>query len=120
MRSENQLVTTEMAYKRVKESKMELKVLKRTKNGLKLEIDGEGHSFCNILQKTLIKDKDVEFAGYNVPHPLMNKAVVEIRVKGTKKPEKILMTSAKEISSNTEEFKDKMAKAVAKYKPKAE
>jgi DNA-directed RNA polymerase subunit L len=113
-------VTTGKDYRRTVESKMELKVLKKTKNGVKLEIDGEGHSFCNILQKILIRNKDVEFAGYNVPHPLTNKAIVEIRVKGNKKPEKILITSAKEISSTTEEFKEKMTKAVIKYKSKAE
>ena len=102
------------------EKKMEIKVLNKTKNALKIEIDGEGHSFCNILQKTLIKNKDVEFAGYNVPHPLTNKAIVEIKVKGSKKPEKLLITSAKEIGVTADEFKEKMIKAINKYKPKAE
>jgi len=99
---------------------MDIKIIKRIKNDVKIEVEGEGHTYCNILQKTLIKNKDVEFAGYNVPHPLTNKAIIRLKVKGNKKPEKILVAAAKEISAEADEFKEKIVDAIEKYKPKAE
>jgi len=49
---------------------MKVNVLKRTGNELKIEVEGEGHSLLNLLQKTLLEDDSIEMAGYHVPHPL--------------------------------------------------
>ena len=49
---------------------MKINILKKTKNELKIEIEGEGHTFCNLLQDALLEDKSVEMAGYDIPHPL--------------------------------------------------
>ena len=97
---------------------MDIKIIKIAKNDAKIEIEGEGHTFCNILQKTLIKNKDVEFAGYNVPHPLTNKAIIRLQVKGNKKPEKILLAAAKEIGAEADEFKEKIADVIEKIQAK--
>ena len=99
---------------------MNIRVVNKTKNSVKIEIDGEGHTFCNVLQKTLLQDRDVEYAGYNVPHPLTNNSFLELKVKGSKKPEKILIMSAKKIGVEAEEFKEKIGQALAKYSPKNE
>jgi DNA-directed RNA polymerase subunit L len=99
---------------------MKIRVVNRTKNNVKIEIEGEGHTFCNILQKTLLLDRDVEYAGYNVPHPLTNNSFVELKVKGSKKAEKILISSAKKIESEAKEFEEKIEAALAKYSPRNE
>ena len=44
---------------------MEIKILEKTKNTLRLEVAGEGHTLCNALRRQLWEDKTVEVAGYN-------------------------------------------------------
>lgn len=65
---------------------MELKILSKTENELKLEVIGETHTFCNLLQQFLLEDLSVEVTGYTVPHPLIASPVVYIRTKKGKNP----------------------------------
>ena len=37
---------------------MKIKVLSKSKNELKIEIEGAGHSLCNLLQKMLLEEKN--------------------------------------------------------------
>ncbi len=73
---------------------MKVKVLKRTDNELKIELEGSGHGVCNLLQKRLLENKNVDQAGYDVPHPLASNPVIYVRMKGTAKPEDALIEAA--------------------------
>ena len=66
---------------------MKVKVLKKTANELKIEIEGAEHGLCNLLQKKLLEDERVDLAGYDLPHPLASSPVIYVRMKGTAKPE---------------------------------
>ena len=90
---------------------MEVKVLSKTKNELKLEILGEDHTFCNLLQNTLLQDKNVEIAGYDQPHPLIRSSVVYLRTKREASPEKALLAALAGIQELNKEFTDKFTKA---------
>jgi len=37
---------------------MKIKILKETDDELKLEVEGEGHSILNLLQKTILEDNE--------------------------------------------------------------
>jgi len=63
---------------------MKVKVLKRTDNELKIEVEGEGHSLLNMLQKTLLEDNSIEMAGYHVPHPLFDRGILLFTQKNNK------------------------------------
>ena len=91
---------------------MNLKVLQRSKNELKLEIQGEGHTFCNLLQWMLLQDKGVEMAGYDVPHPLLPSAILYVRTKRESSPEKALMRALAKVGEMSNEFLEKLDKAV--------
>ena len=91
---------------------MNLKVLARSKNELKLEVQGEGHTFCNLLQWILLQDKNVEMAGYDVPHPLLSSAMVYIRTKRESSPEKALTRALAKVGEMSNEFLEKLDKAV--------
>lgn len=91
---------------------MELKVLTRTKNELKVEIVGEDHTFCNLLQNVLLEDKSVEIAGYDQPHPLIRSSVVYVRTKRDASPENVLLDALTNIRQLNEEFNEKFDKAV--------
>jgi len=90
---------------------LNLKVLQRSKNELKLEIQGEGHTFCNLLQFVLLQDKGVEIAGYDVPHPLVLSAVLYIRTKRESSPEKALARALAKVGEMSNEFLEKFDKA---------
>ena len=91
---------------------MEVKVLQKTKNELKIEIVGEDHTFCNLLQNVLLEDKNVEIAGYDQPHPLIRSSIIYLRTKREASPEKVLSTALANIRELNREFNEKFSKAV--------
>jgi DNA-directed RNA polymerase subunit L len=50
---------------------LKLKIEKNEKDHFELAFGGEGHTLLNLLQSSLLEDKDVKMAGYRKPHPLM-------------------------------------------------
>ena len=83
---------------------MKVKVLKKSENELKIEIEGSSHGLCNLLAKRLLTDKKVDFAGYDVPHPLASSPVIYIRMKGANKPEEALLEATKKVREENEAF----------------
>jgi len=91
---------------------MKIKVLKKTPDELRIEIEGEGHTFCNLLQKVLLEDKDVEMAGYDISHPLASNPVVYVRMKKGRNPEKALLKAVERIRQKKQEFQEAFESAV--------
>jgi DNA-directed RNA polymerase subunit L len=83
---------------------MKIKILKKTENELKIEIEGAGHGVCNLLQKKLLEDKNVDQAGYDVPHPLASSPVIYVRMKGKAKPEEALIEAAEKAKESNNAF----------------
>ena len=83
---------------------MKINVLKKSGNELKIEIEGGTHGLCNLLQKRLLEDKTVDFAGYDVPHPLASNPVIYIRMKGTAKPEDALIKAVEKVRETNDAF----------------
>jgi DNA-directed RNA polymerase subunit L len=90
---------------------LEIRTLKNVKNELKIEIYGEGHTFCNLLQQILLEDSDVEIAGYDQPHPLVPAPVIYIRTKGEKSASKVLEKALTKIRGRALEFSEKFSKS---------
>ncbi len=85
---------------------MEVVALENEKNRLKLQITGEGHTFCNVLKKELWNDKSVEVAGYSIEHSLTGEPVFTVEVdKGDAK--KALLDAVARLKKTAKEFKDK-------------
>ena len=91
---------------------MEVKVLSKSKNELRIEIVGEDHTFCNLLQNILLQDKNVELAGYDQPHPLIRTSIVYLRTKREASPEKTILNALSSIQDLNKEFNEKFGKAV--------
>jgi DNA-directed RNA polymerase subunit L len=91
---------------------MEVKVVSKTKTELKIEIIGEDHTFCNLLQNVLLNDKNVEIAGYDQPHPLIRSSIIYLRTKREASPEKILLNALENLKDINKEFDEKFSKAV--------
>jgi len=91
---------------------LKIKVLKKTANELKIEVEGAEHGFCNLLQKKLLEDERVDMAGYDVPHPLASNPVIYVRMKGTTKPEKALIKAAEKAREANDTFSKALEKAL--------
>jgi len=91
---------------------VELKVVSKTKTELKIEIIGEDHTFCNLLQNVLLSDKNVEIAGYDQPHPLIRSSIIYLRTKREVSPEKVLLNALENLKDINKEFDEKFSKAV--------
>jgi len=98
-------------------SEMNVKVLKKADNELKIEVEGEGHSLLNLLQKTLLEDEKIEMAGYHVPHPLFDKGILCIQTKDKQSPEDVLKQAAKKVHDLSKDFEKSFKKAAKAYKP---
>ncbi|UCH37102.1 MAG: DNA-directed RNA polymerase subunit L [Candidatus Bathyarchaeota archaeon] len=76
---------------------MRVNLLEHTKNELKFELIGEGHTFSSALHAMLLKDKSVEFTGYNILHPLVAEPIIYVRTKGRRKPENALIDASENL-----------------------
>ena len=88
--------------------------MKRTENELKIEVEGASHTICNLLQKRLLEDENVELAGYDIPHPLTPAPVLYVRTKGKVKPEEALLKALEKAREMNEEFGKALQKAFKK------
>jgi DNA-directed RNA polymerase subunit L len=60
---------------------MKINITKREKGLIELDLSGEGHTLLNLVQASLIENKNVEMAGYSKPHPLMDRSRLFIKLK---------------------------------------
>ncbi len=100
-----------MNARRVKR-KMKVNVLKKTPNELKIEVEGAGHTICNLLQKELLEEDSVDLAGYDIPHPLASNPIIYVRTKGKVKPEQVLLNAIEKTRSTNKEFGKELAKSL--------
>jgi DNA-directed RNA polymerase subunit L len=91
---------------------MKIKVLKRTDNELKIEIQGSEHGLCNLLQKKILEEKNVDISGYDIPHPLASSPIIYIRMTGGVKPETVLIAAAKKANLSNDTFSKELEKAL--------
>jgi len=91
---------------------MKAKVLKKSGDELKLELEGVGHTLCNLLQEKILEDKSVEMAGYDIPHPLTPNAIIYVRVKGKAKPEEVLKEAVERARESNKEFGEELKNAL--------
>jgi len=98
---------------------MDIKILKKTTDEMRIEVLGEGHTFCNLLQKALLEDGTVEIGGYSIEHPLVSNPVIYVKMKEKRKPEKRPETALKEAAENirhrSREFRTSFEKALKEW-----
>ncbi len=57
---------------------MEMKVLEKEKNMMKIEVTGTDEATLYLLTQQLLSDKNVTVATYSIPHPQLDKPVLYI------------------------------------------
>jgi DNA-directed RNA polymerase subunit L len=94
-------------------TKMKVNVLTKSPTELKIEVEGVGHTLCGLLQRNLLEEENVDLAGYDIPHPLTQNAIIYVRTKGkAPKPEQILKNAIEKTREMNKEFGKELAKAL--------
>jgi DNA-directed RNA polymerase subunit L len=88
---------------------MEIKVLEKGKNFIKIEVIGEDHTFCNALRKELWNDKDVKVTGYELAHSLVSAPVLIVET-SSKNPKTALNEAVKRLKESNDEMREKFKK----------
>jgi len=84
---------------------MEIEVLEKGKNKLKIKLKGETHTLCNSLRRELLNDKDVKVAGYAVEHSLLGDPFLIVE---GKTPKQALLKAINKLKKRNKEFKTKL------------
>ena len=73
---------------------------------LTFEVSDESHGVFNALRHILMQDPDVEYAVYNIDHPLTGKPQMTIKTKRGKRPRTALKKAAQELQKESSEFRN--------------
>ena len=68
-------------------------------------VKDESHGVCNALRHILMQNPDVEYAVYNIDHPLTGKPEMTIKTKKGKRPRNALKKAAEELQSQSADLK---------------
>ncbi len=95
---------------------MKLKILKRGDGRLEMAFGGEGHTLLNLLQSSLLENNDVKMAGYSKPHPLMDRSILYVKMRGEKPVEKALLVAAENAKKKVDDFLVELESQISKLK----
>ena len=93
---------------------MRIEVIKREENLLEFYLEGEDHTFANLLNEVLHENKHVKFAGYTIEHPIImaRKPGFKVVTDGKVTPEEALEEAAQKIFDRARVLLDAWKKAV--------
>eukprot|EP00008_Paramoeba_atlantica_P013471 CAMPEP_0201492200 /NCGR_PEP_ID=MMETSP0151_2-20130828/32155_1 /ASSEMBLY_ACC=CAM_ASM_000257 /TAXON_ID=200890 /ORGANISM="Paramoeba atlantica, Strain 621/1 / CCAP 1560/9" /LENGTH=126 /DNA_ID=CAMNT_0047878879 /DNA_START=43 /DNA_END=423 /DNA_ORIENTATION=- len=81
-------------------------------------IEKEDHTVGNVLRYQLLKDNNVLFAGYKMPHPLEHKILVKIQTTSESDPHDAMMKGLVTLKDNLFNLEQQFEKELEKVKPK--
>jgi DNA-directed RNA polymerase subunit L len=76
---------------------MEIEVVNVSRNEIRVLIRGETHTLLSPLVEELNSLDEVEFAGYDVPHPLKEESILFLRVREGLNPREVLKGAIREL-----------------------
>jgi DNA-directed RNA polymerase subunit L len=94
---------------------MKINITKREKGYIEMDFSGEGHTLLNLLQSSLIEEKNVEMAGYSKPHPLMDRSRLFVKLKRGDDVLGVIKKAAANADGKLDEFLDKFEKSLSEF-----
>lgn len=85
---------------------MEVRVLKKDKSMLLVELKGDSLGFANLIREELWNDKNIDEAACIKEHPYMAEPKIHVKTKGKSNPKVALENSAKRIEVKIKELKN--------------
>lgn len=78
-----------------------------SKNTITVAIKGEDHTLGNVVRYLLSKNKQVEFAGYNIPHPSENVLHLRVQTKQDVDCKQVLVETLKNLKTICDNLEEK-------------
>jgi len=91
---------------------MNIKILGKGKNKLRIEFEDESHTLVNLLRKALWNQK-ADYAAYEKIHPYLDNPVLVLETK-KRDPVNVLKAAARDVSNMSKDFKKEFKRAFAK------
>jgi len=88
---------------------LELKIMSSGDKELEFEIVGGEYTIAELLTSRLNEKKDVEFASYNIAHPLVSNPRVYVRV-SSGKALSLVSETLEELSAEVKAFREALGK----------
>ena len=77
-------------------------------NAGKFTLSKEDHTLGNLIRLQLLRDPTVRFAGYRMPHPLINDCEIRVETMDSRvTPIKVFETALEDLLQETVEFLDR-------------
>ena len=92
---------------------MKINITNREKGFIELDFSGESHTLLNLLQSSLIEEKNVEMAGYSKPHPLMDRSRLFVKLKRGDDVLGVMKKAAANADGQLDEFLEKFEKSLS-------
>lgn len=92
---------------------MKINITHREKGYIEMDFSGEGHTLLNLLQSSLLEEKNVEMAGYSKPHPLMDRSRLFVKLKRGDDVLGVMKKAVANADGKLDEFLDKFEKSLS-------
>jgi DNA-directed RNA polymerase subunit L len=83
---------------------------------MEMEFSGEGHTLLNLLQSSLLEDPEVEMAGYSMPHPLMDRGKMFIKLRKGDKHLEAVRRAVAAAGGKLDEFLSEFEASLREYR----
>lgn len=90
---------------------MKLKILKDESHEMEFSIEGERHTYANLLKETLLADKDTVFASYKLEHPEEDRGTFILKTKN-RKASAVLKDAVAEIEKQLDDLEKSLKSAL--------
>jgi len=94
---------------------MKINITKREEGFVEFDFSGEGHTLLNLLQSSLIEDKNVEMAGYSKPHPLMDRSRLFLKLKKGDDVLEVIKKASENADGKLDEFLGEFEKSLSEF-----
>lgn len=82
-----------------------IEIIEEKPSELTFIVHGESHGICNAIRHVLMKNPEVEYAVYNIDHPLTGEPEMTIKTKESQSPRIALKKAAEELIKESKELK---------------
>jgi len=83
---------------------MNLKIIEKTDDEIRIELAGESHTLLNVLKSSLLEDPNTEVATYDIKHPTISEPILFVKTNGAD-PVVAVKEASERIIEVYEEFK---------------
>ncbi|BEP18115.1 hypothetical protein PYJP_14670 [Pyrofollis japonicus] len=90
-----------------------IRILKKEKDSIEVELAGEDHTIANLIAKYAIHKKGVVYSSYIISHPLIGNPVIVLTTDGSRDPLDVLEEVLSDIIKDVNEFRQRLEEVLA-------